>query len=180
MKNIETLTIMGIEFPTRSAAARHYGLEPKLVNTRVTKLGWSLAQAVGAEPRPSKALGMAKTTLARKLKAGDGIEVRQQLKGPSKPVLYNGLVYPSVRHLLLENPELVAGGDVKKMVASLSQKARRAKVKGKTLGLSWDDVSAKLDVDKLWYMDEFDTWVGMVIDQVGDSGIAKVFYHYKP
>ena len=86
--------INGVSFASRSEAACHYGLEPKLVNERVTKFGWTLAQAVGADPRPSKAhskpveingvkyksvseaskaLGIAKTTLARKLKAGDAI-----------------------------------------------------------------------------------------------------------
>lgn len=96
--NTENLLIVdGVEFDSRSAAARYYGIEPKLVNERVTKFGWSLAQAVGVEPRPSKAhskpveingikyksvseaskaLGIAKTTLARKLKSSDAIDVR--------------------------------------------------------------------------------------------------------
>lgn len=194
------LTVNDIEFANRSAAARHYGLEPKLVNERVTKFNWSLAQAVGAEPRPSKAhskpveingvkynsvseaakaLGMAKTTLARKLKSGDGIDVREQLKGQSKPMFYNGKLYPSARHLLLANPKLLAGGDIEKMVASLSQKARRAKAKGETLGLSLDGVSAQLGIDKLRYMDEFDAWVDMVSNQVGDVAMAEMFYCYK-
>ena len=140
--NTENLLIVdGVEFASRSAAARHYGIESKLVNERVTKFGWSLAQAVGAESRPSKAhskpveingvkynsvseaakaLGIAKTTLARKLKSGDGIDVREQLKGQSKPVFYNGKLYPSARYLLLANPKLVAGGDIDNMVASLN------------------------------------------------------------
>ncbi len=37
MKN--AYQIEDLEFPSRSAAARHYGLNPKLVNERVTKFG---------------------------------------------------------------------------------------------------------------------------------------------
>jgi len=199
--NTENLHIVdGVEFASRSAAARHYGLESKLVNERVTKFGWSLAQAVGAVSRPSKAhskpveindvkynsvseaakaLGMAKTTLARKLKSGNGIEVRDQLKGQSKPMFYNGVLYPSARHLLLANPELVAGDDIEKIVASLNQKARRAKVKGEKPWMSLDGVSALLGVDKLRYMDEFGAWVDMVSDRVGDAGMIEMFYCYK-
>ncbi|WP_207216117.1 hypothetical protein [Aliivibrio finisterrensis] len=94
MKNEENLLVNGLSFTTRTEAARHFGINPKLVNERVTKFGWTLAQAVGADPRPSKdhskpveingikyksvseaskALRIAKTTLARKLKAGDAI-----------------------------------------------------------------------------------------------------------
>ncbi|EDM69282.1 bacteriophage f237 [Moritella sp. PE36] len=199
--NIENrLMVDSVEYDSRSAAARHYGIEPKLVNERVTKFNWSLAQAVGAESRPSKvhskpveingvkyssvseaakALGMAKTTLARKLKSGNNTEVREQLKGQSKPVFYNGKLYPSSRHLLLANPKMVAGGDIEKMITLLSQKGRRAKIKGETLGLSLDDVSAQLGVDKLWYMDEFGAWVDTVRDRVGDAGMLEMFYCYK-
>ena len=199
--NTENLLIVdGVEFDSRSAAAHHYGIEPKLVNERMTKFGWSLAQAVGAESRPSKAhskpveingvkynsvseaakaLGMAKTTLARKLKSDNGIEVREQLKGQSKPMFYNGTLYPSARHLLLANPELVTGGDIEKMVASLNQQSRRAKAKDETQGLSLDDVSAQLGVDKLRYMDAFYAWVDTVSDQVGNAGMAEMFYCYK-
>lgn len=199
--NTENLLIVdGVEFASRSAAARHYGIDPKLVNERVTKFGWSLAQAVGAESRPSKAhskpveingvsynsvseaakaLGMAKTTLARRLKSGAGIDVREQLKGQSKPVFYNGTLYPSARHLLLANPKMVAGGDIEKMITLLNQKARRAKARGETLGLSLDGVSALLGVDKLRYMDEFGAWVDTVSDLVGDAGMIEMFYCYK-
>ncbi|MDF4994799.1 hypothetical protein ACEV8O_19200 [Vibrio parahaemolyticus] len=52
MKNI--YEIEGVEFPSRTAAARHYGLNPKLVNERITKFGWTLEQAL-------------KVTTARKL-----------------------------------------------------------------------------------------------------------------
>ena len=192
--------VEGQTFKSRTEAAKHYGLEPKLVNERVTKFGWTLAQAVGAESRPTKAhskpveingvkynsvseaakaLGMAKTTLARKIKSGDGIEVREQLKGQSKPMFNNGKLYPSARRLLLAHPELVVGSDIEKMVASLNQKARRAKAKGETLGLSLDDISVQLGVDKLRYVDEFDALVDMVSNQVGDVATAEMFYCYK-
>ncbi|CAK1803940.1 hypothetical protein VCRA2110O318_160006 [Vibrio crassostreae] len=53
MKNTETLTIEGLTFTSRTAAARHYGLNPKLVNERVTKFGWTLEQALELEARPT-------------------------------------------------------------------------------------------------------------------------------
>ncbi|WP_211683715.1 hypothetical protein [Moritella sp. 24] len=69
--NTENVHIVdGVEFASRSAAARHHDIEAKLVNERMTKFGWSLAQAVGAESRPSKA--------------------------HSKPVEINGVKYKSV------------------------------------------------------------------------------------
>ncbi len=46
MKNAKTLTVEGLTFTSRIAAARHYGLNPKLVNERVTKFGWALEQAL--------------------------------------------------------------------------------------------------------------------------------------
>nr|WP_218588231.1 hypothetical protein [Moritella viscosa]SHO07351.1 Bacteriophage f237 [Moritella viscosa] len=124
---------------------------------------------------------MSKTTLARKLKSGNGIDidVREQLKGQSKPMFYNETLYPSARHLLLANLKLVAGGDIDIMVASLNQKARRAKVKGEKPWMSLDGVSALLGVDKLLYMDEFDAWVDTVSDLVGNAGMAGMFYCYK-
>lgn len=88
------LIISDLTLAARTEAARHFGINPKLVTERMTILGWTLAQAVGAEPRPSKdhskpveingikyksvneaskALRIAKTTLARKLKSGDAI-----------------------------------------------------------------------------------------------------------
>ncbi len=43
-----------MEFAYRTAAARPYGLNPKLVNERMTKRGWTLEQALGLEPRPRR------------------------------------------------------------------------------------------------------------------------------
>ena len=198
--NMSKLTINDIEFASRSAAARHYSLDPKLVNERVTKFGWSLAQAVGAESRPSKAhskpveingvsynsvseaakaLGMAKTTLARKLKSGDEFNLREPALGRFKPMYYNGDLYPSACHLLLDHFELMVGFDVEREVRLLKQKAYRAKVKGETLGLSLDDVSEKFGVDKLRYTDEFDAWIDMVTKQAVDAELVNMFYYYE-
>ena len=60
MKNTKTLIVEEVEFPSRTAAARHYGLNPKLVNERITKFGWTLEQALELE-------GALKVTTARKL-----------------------------------------------------------------------------------------------------------------
>ena len=78
--------------------------------------------------------------------------------------------------MLLANPELIAGGDIEKMITRLNQKARREKVKGEKQWMSLDGVSALLGVDKLRYMDEFDAWVDTVSDRVGDAGMAGMFY----
>ncbi|CAK3012228.1 conserved hypothetical protein [Vibrio crassostreae] len=188
MKNTETLTVEGVEFSSRTAAARHYGLNPKLVNERVTKFGWTLEQALELEARPkgnyrkkvvidgteypsmrqaAKELGMAQSTLMNRIKAGISVEEalsaahseREKLKGQSKPMLYQGKLYPSARHLLLANPALVAGGDLSKAVTSLNDKARRVKNKGEIENLSIDEVSVKYDLPKTRFVDEFDGWV---------------------
>ncbi|WP_240797172.1 hypothetical protein [Vibrio tasmaniensis] len=166
MKNTKTLTV---EFTSRTAAARHYGLSPKLVNERVTKFGWTLEQALELEPRPkgdyrkkvvidgteyssmrqaAKELGVAQSTLMNRIKSGITAEEalsiahteREKLKGQSKPMLYQGKLYSSVRHLLLANPALVAGGDLDQAVTSLNDKARRAKNKGEVENLSIDEI----------------------------------------
>ncbi|WP_211683714.1 hypothetical protein [Moritella sp. 24] len=95
-------------------------------------------------------------------------------------MFYNDTLYPSARHLLLANPKLVAGGDIDNMIALLNQKARRSKAKGEKQWMSLDGVSARLGVDKLRYMDEFDAWVDTVSNRVGDAGMAEMFYSYKP
>jgi len=40
-------------------------------------------------------------------------------------------------------------------------------------------VSVKFGVDKLRYMDEFDTWVDMVGECVSDAEMVEMFYCYK-
>ncbi len=95
MKDTKTLIVEGVEFPSRTAAARHYGLNPKLVNERVTKFGWTLEQALELEARPkgdyrkkvvidgteyssmrqaARALGVAQSTLMNRIKAGISVE----------------------------------------------------------------------------------------------------------
>ncbi|MEZ9479902.1 hypothetical protein AB4163_08970 [Vibrio splendidus] len=201
MKNTETLTVEGLTFTSRTAAARHYGLNPKLVNERVTKFGWTLEQALELEARPTtpyrkkvviggteypsmrqaaKELGVALSTLMNRIKAGISVEEalsiahteREKLKGQSKPMLYQGKLYPSARHLLLANPTLVAGGDLRKAVTSLNDKARRAKKKGEIENLSIDEISTKYGLSKVRFVDAFDGWV-VLLDE-GDLGI--LFY----
>ncbi|WP_157937862.1 hypothetical protein [Vibrio lentus] len=159
MKNTKTLTVEGLTFTSRTAAARHYGLNPKLVNERVTKFGWTLEQSLELEARPkgnyrkkvvidgteypsmrqaAKELGVAQSTLMNRIKSGIGVEEalsgshaeREKLKDQSKPMFYQGKLYPSARHLLLANPTLVGSGDLGKVVTSLNDKASRAKNKG--------------------------------------------------
>ncbi len=201
MKNTETLTVEGVEFSSRTAAARHYGLNPKLVNERVTKFGWALEQALELEARPTtpyrkkvvidgteyssmrqaaKELGVAQSTLMNRIKSGISVKdalstehtEREKLKGQSKPMFYQGQLYPSARHLLLANPALVAGGDLSKAVTSLNDKARRAKNKGEIENLSIDEISAKYGLPKVRFVDEFDDW----IDGLVDVELGKLFF----
>ncbi|TOB65466.1 hypothetical protein [Vibrio parahaemolyticus] len=205
MKNTETLTVEGVEFPSRTAAARHYGLNPKLVNERITKFGWTLEQALELEARPkgdyrkkvvidgteyssmrqaAKELGVAQSTLMNRIKVGISVEDalsachtnREKLKGQSKPMFYQGKLYPSARHLLLANPALVAGGDLGKAVTSLNDKARRAKKKGEILNLSLDQVSAEYDLAKIGFVDEFDGFVAQLTEKIGEDALSELFY----
>ncbi|TKF21956.1 hypothetical protein FCV43_09000 [Vibrio genomosp. F6] len=190
------------EFSSRSAAARHYGLNPKMVNERISKFGWTLEQALELEARPkgdyrkkvvidgieyssmrqaAKELGVAQSTLMNRIKSGIGVEEalsgphseREKLKGQSKPMFYQGKLYPSARHLLLANPTLVAGGDLGKAVTSLNDKARRAKNKGEVENLSIDEISVKYGLSKVRFVDEFDEWVSLLTRKVDC-----VFYDY--
>jgi len=45
-------------------------------------------------------------------------------------VFYNDNLYPSSRNLLLAQPELVAGGDIEKMITLLNSKTGGAKARG--------------------------------------------------
>ena len=208
MKNTETLTVEGLTFTSRTAAARHYGLNPKLVNERVTKFGWTLDQALELEARPTtpyrkkvvidgteyssmrqaaRELGVAQSTLMNRIKAGIPVEEalsaahseREKLKGQSKPMFYQGKLYPSARYLLLANPELVAGGDLSKAVTSLNDKARRAKNKGEVRNLSLDQVAAEYDLAKIGFADEFDGFVAQLVEQVGETALTELFYELK-
>ncbi|CAK2410219.1 conserved hypothetical protein [Vibrio crassostreae] len=201
MKNTKTLTVEGVEFTSRTAAARHYGLNPKLVNERVTKFGWTLEQALELEARPTtpyrkkvvidgteyssmrqaaKELGVAQSTLMNRIKSGISVKdalstehtEREKLKGQSKPMFYQGKLYPSARHLLLANPALVAGGDLSKVITSLNGKARRAKNKGEIENLSIDDISTKYVLPKIRFVDEFDEWITVL----GETVLNCLFY----
>ncbi|MDH5897770.1 hypothetical protein [Vibrio splendidus] len=175
-----------------------------MVNERISKFGWTLEQALELEPRPkgdyrekvvidgteyssmrqaAKELGVAQSTLMNRIKVGISVEEalsalhgeREKLKGQSKPMFYQGKIYPSARHLLLANPELVAGGDFSKAVTSLNDKARRAKNQGKTLNLSIDEVSDKYGLSKVRFFDEFGRWVAVLDEGELDS----LFYEMK-
>lgn len=177
----------------------------------MTIRGWTLEQALELEPSSSctyskkviidgveyssmrqaaKELGVAQSTLMNRINAGISVEdalsgahsEREKLKGHSKPMFYQGKLYPSARHLLLANPALVAGGDLSKAVTSLNDKARRAKNKGEVENLSVDEVSAKYGLPKLRFVDEFDGWVTvltMKVDCVGESVFTRLFYKLK-
>ncbi|MEZ9747802.1 hypothetical protein [Vibrio splendidus] len=208
MKNTETLTVESPTFTSRSAAARHYGLNPKLVNERITKFGWTLEQALELEARPTtpyrkkvvidgieyssmrqaaKDLGVAQSTLMNRIKSGIGVEEtlstahteREKLKGQSKPMFYQGKLYPSARHLLLANPVLIAGGDLSKAVTSLNDKARRAKSKGEIENLSLDELSAKYGLSKIRFVDEFDDLIARLTEKSGIDALNGLFYKLK-
>lgn len=208
MKNAKTLTVEGLTFTSRTAAARHYGLNPKLVNERVTKFGWTLDQALELEARPTtpyrkkvvidgteyssmrqaaRELGVAQSTLMNRIKAGISLEgalsvahtEREKLKGQSKPMFYQGKLYPSARHLLLANPALVAGGDLGKAVTTLNDKARRAKNRGEVRNLSLNQVAAEFGLAKIGFADEFDGFVEGLVEQVGEAVLTELFYELK-
>ncbi|EHI9240803.1 LysR family transcriptional regulator [Vibrio vulnificus] len=205
MKNTKILTLEGRSFATRTEAARHYGLSPKLVTERMTKRGWTLEQALELEPSPSRTyskkvvidgteyssmrqaareLGVAQSTLMNRIKAGISLEAalsashtnREKLKGQSKPMFYGNKLYPSARHLLLANPTLVAGGDLGKAITSLNDKARRAKKKGEILNLSLDEISTKYGLPKVRFVDEFDGWSKQLTEHNGEGGRNDLFF----
>ncbi|HHC7359227.1 TPA: hypothetical protein ACN30T_002599 [Vibrio parahaemolyticus] len=203
MKNI--YEIEGVGFPSRTAAARHYGLNPKLVNERITKFGWTLEQALELEARPkgdyrkkvvidgteyssmrhaARELGVAQSTLMNRIKAGISVEEalsaahteREKLKGQSKPMFYQGKLYPSARHLLLAHPALVAGGDLDKAVTSLNDKARRAKNQGKVLNLTQNELNDRYQLEPALYVDEFYAWSESLLARALEYDVGGVFY----
>lgn len=76
---------------------------------------------------------------------------------------YQGNLYPSARHLLLANLDLVAGGDLGKDVTSLNDKARRAKNQGEVCNLSLDQVAAEFGLAKIGFADEYDGFVAQIV-----------------
>ncbi|HCG5552991.1 TPA: hypothetical protein NJ627_004189 [Vibrio parahaemolyticus] len=208
MKNVENLLINGVSFATRSEAARHFGINPKLVTERMTKRGWTLEQALGLEPSPrrtfakkvvidgteyrsmrqaAKELGVAQSTLMNRIKAGISVEEallvaqteREKLKGQSKPMFYQGKLYPSARHLLLANPELVVDGDLDLVVAKLNDKARRAKNRGEIENLSIDEISVRYGLPKVRFVDEFDELVELLVKALDEPAFTELFYELK-
>ncbi|UJZ95385.1 hypothetical protein IHC87_06895 [Photobacterium damselae subsp. damselae] len=65
-----------------------------------------------------------------RIKADSIVEGREVLKGQSKPMFYGGKLYPSARHLLLANLDVVGDKSIDKMVTTLNDKARYAKKQG--------------------------------------------------
>lgn len=208
MKNKENLVVNGLSFATRTEAARYFNINPKLVTDRMTKRGWTLVQALELEPSPSRTyskkvvidgteyssmrqaareIGVAQSTLMNRIKAGIPVEEalsaahteREKLKGQSKPMFYQGKLYPSARHLLLANPTLVAGGDLGKAITSLNDKARRVKNQGKVRNLSLDQVAAEYGLVKIGFADEFDGLVAQLVEQVGEAVLTELFYELK-
>ncbi|MDL2004478.1 hypothetical protein MT369_19750 [Vibrio parahaemolyticus] len=208
MKNKENLVVNGLSFATRTEAARYFNINPKLVTERMTKRGWTLVQALELEPSPSRTyskkvviddteyssmrlaareLGVSQSTLMNRIKSGIGVEEalsaahteREKLKGQSKPMFCQGKLYPSARHLLLTNPDLVAGGDLGKAVTSLNDKARRAKNQGEVRNLSLDQVAAEFGLAKIGFSDEFDGFVALLMEQVGEAALTELFYELK-
>ncbi|WP_227986318.1 hypothetical protein [Salinivibrio sp. VYel1] len=104
---------------------------------------------------------------------------REKLKSQSKPMFYGNKLYPSARHLLLANPDLVAGGDLGKAVTSLNDKARRAKNQGEVRNLSLDRVGAEYDLAKIGFADEFDGFVAQLVELVGEVALTELFYELK-
>jgi hypothetical protein len=61
----------GIRFPSRAAAAQHFGVDPSVFNLRLSRLGWTPEQAAEIEPRKkfSRRKVIVKGTEFRSLKA---------------------------------------------------------------------------------------------------------------
>ncbi|HHC6521805.1 TPA: hypothetical protein ACN32Y_004013 [Vibrio parahaemolyticus] len=94
-------------------------------------------------------------------------------------MFYGNKLYPSARHLLLANPTLAVGGDVGKVVTSLNDKARRAKNQGDVRNLSLDQVTAEYGLAKIGFADEFDGFVSLLVEQVGEAALTGLFYELK-
>ncbi len=94
-------------------------------------------------------------------------------------MFYQGKLYPSARHLLLANPELVAGGDLDSTVTKFNDRARRAKNRGGIENLSLDQVAAEFGLAKIGFSDEFDGFVARLVEQAGEEVLTELFYELK-
>ncbi len=82
--------------------------------------------------------------------------------------------------MLKAHPKLIYGDGIKHVVKLLNQRVRRAVDKGETLGMSLDDVSARLSVDKLRFDDDFEQWIELVGNRVSNAKLAEMFYCFEP
>lgn len=192
------LIVESREFPSRAAAARHYGINPKLVTERMTKFNWTLSQAVEVDPRPkgeyrkavvvdgvkfnslreaARSLNMKQSTLMNRIKSGtqpekalskhyDSTEI---LKGQAKPIYYKQKLYPSARHLLLDNTELLNGTDLSKAIKKLSSQARKACKLGQIKNHSIDDINNKYDFPKIRFKSEFEKLESKLVKHFGND-----------
>lgn len=55
----KTVMVQGREFASLRDACRHYGVSKDVLSARINRYGWTLGQALGVEPRPYKAEGVA-------------------------------------------------------------------------------------------------------------------------
>ena len=199
MKSNKPLVVEDKTFSSRAEAARHYGVNPKLVCERMSKFSWSLAQAVGVEPRPNKeysqsividsvtypsiraaarALDLPQSTLMNRIKADTVSTEREVINVQSKPMFYGGKLYPSARHLLLANLDLVGDKSIDKMVTALNDKARYAKKQGVIKNLSLADISAEYGLLKIRFVDEFDAAIVILRKSIDDIAFNELFYNF--
>ena len=194
----QEVIVEGKEFPSRTAAARHYGIDPKLVNERVTKNKWTIEQAlelVESESGPySKTLiidgvefpsmreaarhfGIKQSTLMNRIKSGSTVEQALManyeesplIKGQSKPLIYKNKLYPSPRHLLQENPELMGERELEKVIASLSYKASKASKEGKVKNYSIDGIAKHYGLPKIRFLSDFEAIEQQLTHKFGDD-----------
>jgi hypothetical protein len=200
----QKVTVEGKGFPSRTAAARHYGIDPKLVNERVTKNKWTIEQAlelVESESAPyskivviggvefssireaAKHFDIKQSTLMNRIKSGstveqalmDNYEKSPLIKGQSKPLIYNNKLYPSPRHLLQDNPELLGELELDKVIATLSYKASKASKEGKVKNYSIDDIAKHYGLAKMRFLSDFEASKQQLIKRYRGE-----FYEVKP
>lgn len=206
MKSSNQIVVEGRSFASRSEAARHYGLEPKLVNERVSKLEWSLEEALGLVVRDcklksktvvvddveyssirqaAKAHGIKQSTLMNRLSSGLTIQdalssygERERLTLQEKPIFYREKLYISARYMLNANSVLIDERGLSKQVTSINDKARLAKKKGKIQYLSLKEASEQFGLSHISFADEFDVWTHELMKKVGATRLKELFYQF--